>query len=73
MAKKKKSVRRRNPASLLVTVNNKTGVRRYYINSRRVTKAKFDAAKHGRRLDTFHTVTRGKITRHYSEVRNKKR
>jgi len=81
MAKRKKkrvvrraqSKRRRNPASLLMTVNKKTGARRYYINSRRVSREKFDAAKMWRRLDTFQTVTRGNLTRHYSEVRKRRK
>lgn len=50
-----------------VTANNRTGARRYFINGRRVSRARMDAAKFWRRLDTFQTVTRGDVTRHSCE------
>lgn len=52
------------------TVNNRTGVRRFYVNGRRVTSDTMNAAKFGRSVNTFQTITRGDMTRHYCEARD---
>lgn len=56
--------------SLRETINNRTGVRRYYVNGQRVTLEAMDAAKFWRRLDCFASFTRGHITRHLCEARS---
>jgi hypothetical protein len=50
---------------LLETKNTQTGAVRYFINSRRVSRAAFHAAKIGRTLECFHGVTRGRYSRAY--------
>lgn len=49
-------------------VNNRTGARTYYIDGRRVSRDVFEQEKFGRKLDTFHTETRGGLTRHFSHT-----
>jgi len=51
--------------SFLTTVNNRTGARRYFINGRRVSRAAQDRAQFWMRLDSFLTMTRGDVTRHW--------
>ena len=53
---------------LLVVENNRTGARRYFVDSRRVTREAYDAASFWRRTECLHTTTRGNLTRHFASV-----
>lgn len=50
---------------LCETIDNLTGARRYYRNGIRCTRDRYESAKFGRRLDCFHTITRGNLTSHH--------
>lgn len=54
----------------LTTTNNATGARRYFVDGRRVSRERFDAAKMWKRLDTFQTITRGGMVRQYCQGRD---
>jgi len=54
---------------LRMVVNNRTGERRYFVGSRRVSREAYDAARSWRTVDTFYTVTLGNLTRHSCEAR----
>ena len=45
--------------------NTRTGKVRYYIDGRRVTREALDAARFGRRVDTFASTRRGETVRHH--------
>ncbi len=55
--------------TILTTENQRTGVRRYFIDGRRTTRDRVDAAMLWRRLECFRTTTHGGVTRHYCEAR----
>lgn len=54
---------------ILRTENTRTGARRYYLDGRRVTRSRMDAAKLWRRLDTVYTTIRNGTIRHYCHAR----
>ncbi len=45
--------------------------RRYYIDGRRASRALIVAVKGDHVLDTFHTVIRGEVVRHYCHARTR--
>lgn len=51
--------------NITTTINTRTGKVRYYIDGRRVTREALDAARFGRRVDTFASTRRGETVRHH--------
>jgi len=51
--------------SLCETTRDADGAIRYYADGKRITRDRMREIKHDSRLDTFHTVRRGGLTRQY--------